>query len=436
MPRIKDRKIRYKLEVETTSDGLNTLNYRTDEVQNYRDTRSDGFANPSWRQRIKKLESATTSLQGVKCHVKHQPGRYYKTERFLVGTQWVTRTSRAIGYPQMLRLASEPGAVAPNYSKADAIASKKFYRKVKQAEQSFNGLQWLGELNESIRMFRNPLKALRRSAQDDYLAALGKLKRRQPKSWRNGIADTYLEWFYGWRPILYDIDDAYSTFERLSTPRVERCMIHAVGKDRISQSSNVLQSSDEYGFAFNYKENLALEAKVVYKGLYAREVLRSGDSWGKYQDTMTLLGLTMENFVPTSWELLPWSFLVDYFSNVGDILEQTFTSLQKVRWINRTQRGFRWARYTSILNEARTMSMNSGVPWKQCVGAYQKGPDGFVDVEKVSFDRGTQGPTVATLQFEVPSSPSKWIAMAALLSPADELYPQAYRRRNRRSGLS
>lgn len=38
-------------------------------------------------------------------------------------------------------------------------------------------------------------------------------------------------------------------------------------------------------------------------------------------NNLDLFGFSAKEFVPTLWELLPWSFLVDYFTNVGDILD-------------------------------------------------------------------------------------------------------------------
>lgn len=37
-------------------------------------------------------------------------------------------------------------------------------------------------------------------------------------------------------------------------------------------------------------------------------------------------GATFPDFIPAAWELMPWSFLIDYFSNVGQIINSAATA--------------------------------------------------------------------------------------------------------------
>lgn len=57
---------------------------------------------------------------------------------------------------------------------------------------------------------------------------------------------------------------------------------------------------------------------------------------GTLQRIRELAGLDFRNLVLAGWELTPWSFLIDYFVNVGDLLDAALSSTTNVVWANRT----------------------------------------------------------------------------------------------------
>lgn len=424
----KTRKIDLSYTAVYSSNGLNTLTTTDRRTPSFGETRHEGYPRANWKQRIKDLKSATTYLDGNRSKIKKLgDGRYNVDLQFLNNGLWIPRRQVLTGLPGITRTISEVGSVAPDFEAADSGASKKFYKKVKALDESFQGLVWLGELRETIRMFKRPLQALRRSARDDYLHKLNRLKRRDPKSWTSGISGSYLEWFYGWRPVMSDIESAFETLQILSQPRIEAHLVHA--PYRIEPKPTVtLQSptvTQTYWY-FTYKTTDTTKTKVLYRGLYAREVMRQGNPW-TFGNTMSQLGLTFENFIPTAWELLPWSFLIDYFSNVGDILETSFVSLRNVKWINRTRRYTQEKVITASLDYDKTRSSNNNIN-RRFVGCEELSQAGSMS-NRVVFYRDDKYPEVPALQFEVPSSPTKWIAMAALFQQANDIHPQKTRRR-------
>lgn len=46
-----------------------------------------------------------------------------------------------------------------------------------------------------------------------------------------------------------------------------------------------------------------------------------------------ILGITPENIVPALYEVLPWSWLLDYFTNTGDIINAACISQKSVRYV-------------------------------------------------------------------------------------------------------
>lgn len=434
----RSKKLKLSRLMSYSSNGLDSLTNEAFRLTDVSESRNQGYPQVGYKQKIKDLKSATTPLDGYRSKIKGlQKGKFIVDVQFLVsGNLWVPRRQVSVGFPGQTQTISEFGTQYPDYAAADAGASKKFYKKVKALDQSFDGMVWLGELRESIRMFKNPLKALRRSAGDDYLNACRRLKRRDPQSWTKGLAGAYLEWFYGWRPVLSDIESAFETFEALTKPKVEAHLVHAPYRIEPAPSVSYTSSAVDNGYFHHwYKVEEATQTKVLYKGLYAREVMRQGQPWS-YGDIAGQLGLTMSNFVPTAWELLPWSFLIDYFTNIGDMLECTYTSLQNVRWINRTRRHWRRKLITCGLNQDTTKAWVNGVAWRRYVSSSCLS-QAISSSQRVSFYRDDKYPEVPPLQFELPGSPQKWIAMAALFSEAADIYPQktrnpfAYQRRRR-----
>jgi len=133
----------------------------------------------------------------------------------------------------------------------------------------------------------------------------------------------------------------------------------------------------------------------------------------------------MSQFVPSAWELLPWSFLFDYFSNIGDILEMSFTSLDNVKWINRTilQDANDWYEYQ--LNKSQLIANHNDGTYKRFKG-YSEEKKCFSQRTRRFFSRTAEAPSVSPLEFELPGKPQKWLNMTALLLQAHSLHPQRF----------
>jgi hypothetical protein len=124
-----------------------------------------------------------------------------------------------------------------------------------------------------------------------------------------------------------------------------------------------------------------------------------------------LFGFSPEQFLPTAWELLPYSFLIDYFTNIGDIIYGWSTLTADLAWCNRTSR--KWFERTVICNSdlsfAKTlipdMTVVTGTPSKSVV-------------TKTSVSRAEyNGTLIPDFTFELPSFGSlRWLNIAALIA--------------------
>lgn len=139
-------------------------------------------------------------------------------------------------------------------------------------------------------------------------------KKYEPKSLHNMFGDLWLEYTYGWKPLVMDVHDSVALLNQKilvpgaktsvrSTARFEESWV-----DRDYYFGQQTQhGSVKYSFAIVY--DVESELKVV--------AARTG----------------LTNPALIAWELMPWSFVIDWFVPVGDYLQSltafdgfTFTS--------------------------------------------------------------------------------------------------------------
>lgn len=142
-----------------------------------------------------------------------------------------------------------------------------------------------------LRFYRQVTKGLSTSRPDVVLKA---------------VSEAWLEYRYGWRILYYDIQDFLKTLDRL---RGVRENIVRSSREQTSQSTRevVLNS---FGDQFNrYKIPIKVLATTSWTA-------RSG----AIGQTETSLDVSIDPIV-TMWELTRWSFVLDWFFNVGSFLQ-------------------------------------------------------------------------------------------------------------------
>lgn len=295
---------------------------------------------PNWRKVIEAGQNATTPLTAQYDTVEFTPGDLV--------TRWQYKfDARVYIVENHGDIAAASGSVsnANNFprdptittSKADNRARAKFFKRLNEARQQLQGLTALGELRETMHMLRRPAAGLWSNILG-YQGALRKRKRTNPKNWTKGMADLWLEHAFGWTPFINDIKDAAKAIDRLNEQSRSK-IISASGVDKIDTTSTLdahyrLPTSVlHYGDILNghwlwCPAERYERCYVRYKGkVEARTETTRWDNWA-------LFGFSPEQFIPTAWELLPWSFLVDYFTNIGDVLSSVVVSTADVAYVN------------------------------------------------------------------------------------------------------
>lgn len=195
-------------------------------------------------------------------------------------------------------------------------AKARFVQKVNRQLSPFQSGVFLGELRDTIRTVSNPAQALRRRLS----AYLGDVKKRTRGLQKAGnrkknavVSATWLEYTFGWKPLLSDIDSGMEALSRVTSGTYPDIRISAVETYEPDPDLVGGQSESYCGETILYKHRYRTKCSVrVYGGVNSKTLQASGFRGA--------FGLRPHDFLPTVWELIPYSFVVDYFTNIGDII--------------------------------------------------------------------------------------------------------------------
>lgn len=373
-----------------------------------------------WRTKIRNGENATTGLMASYTNLDSVPFRWF-TEYYEPNVK-VRRTNEGQGDVAGTCPAGTPNihVCTLNSSSARNKARAKFYKKLRAKQIQMSGPTFLGELLETLRMVRRPFDGIRNRA-THYLNGLHKVKGTRPESWTKTIANSWLEQSFGWAPLINDAEDAYEAYRRLNEKR-----------DSGPITAGFVETQDDAGLTSPFgpgQDNIALgvtsylkvrfnasnksRVKVRYKG----HLIASGGC--ELQANLALFGFVPNEFIPTAWELLPWSFLVDYFTSVGDVLTAASTNTNRLAWVNETIISEGIFSAQTLIDEKNTDAANNG--WKRLKLSSDGGR--YVLTRK-DISRGTGGLTLPTLSFGVDLGWGQSANIAALWSQANALHPQ------------
>jgi hypothetical protein len=235
----------------------------------------------------------------------------------------------------------------PALESARTGAATLFNRRARNAVTSLSGGVVLGELRETLRLIRNPAASIRKAIDDYYYETRRRIKRgrARKKPTKAGMgrvaAETWLETMFGVMPLVNDIQGAAKALAEQFTGALD---VTPIGG---SASRDVLISDVHTGFVSTGFIRRATRTitkdsyEVVYRGVVVSAV--KGHKPGPLN-----VGLTFQQFIPTVWELIPYSFLVDYFTNIGDILSAYSQGDINFSWKNMSSKSVGTVEQTTI----------------------------------------------------------------------------------------
>lgn len=283
-------------------------------------------------------------------------------------------------------------------------AKAEFCAKAVKKISPFSGGVFLGELREAIHMIRHPAESLFNLVKDQYLPDVKKRRKRaKPKDKKKTVASTWLEYVFGWAPLLSDVKSGAET--------VARCVGQFRPNEIVSTGKIVQQAEVQ-------PPTKVLRSWGNISWYYHKSIVDSTSQWikgavriapaGSLQGDLDMFGIGWEHVLPTAWELLPMSFVIDYFSNVGAIIESASILNGKVIYCDVMTKTVRKTLYNNyIAIQGAQTDANCSVS------------GGNATVECIEYSRAQLSSPVPSLQFKCPGVNSlKWLNLGALFTAA------------------
>lgn len=347
-----------------------------------------GSDNPKWEERIEAGLDAGSSYTRNYSNKVIAPGNGEFT-----WTQWKDNNKKSFytyvfnGAIGLWSMDPTLSFAAPDTLSAQSQAKIAFLGKIRENQTPFQALPFFGELKETIGMLRSPFKGIRRHTvrYNRTVRRLGRnMSGKAAGHIADAIADAYLQWTYGVVPLINDVESIMTAAkDLLSSETADIPLSVTVKTEAMGPGSMTFNGPSSSARVVWYNHRTA-RVKVQIKG-----ALKSDVSHPLQNRVQVKVGLQLTEFVPTAWELLPYSFLIDYFSNVGDVLGAAVTSTAAMRWY--------WMS-TKVTKRVTCFGMalpTTGIPRSH------RGSAGPAIIETMSFNRSKPALSVSLRDFRL-----------------------------------
>lgn len=382
-----------------------------------------------WRKRIEKGQSAASAYSRSGAFlVMSTPGNaMFKCSQDMQTSVYPAPYSHGLlpTWEKMTGFATPmtiPSHLTVSEAKADAAALTETYKKVLKAQRQLNGSAVVAEFAETLYMFGRPFKAIV-DLTHRHLNRLIKERRRlkgkverQKEDWADIVSSTYLEYAFGLAPMINDakgIAEALARWNFEGEEEILRPRKKAVGRGSDESSSS---SATAYGYDVPTRWLCFIKnTKKVTKAQAQYVVGLSATLQADFQSNerlIQLLGFSPQDWLPGLYEGVPWSWLLDYFTNVGDILEAACTSTADVKWISKTLKT-RTEEETSLPVD---QSLLQRIDRNVLVGASITGHGGQFKIVNQTLVRTVPAELgIPPLVFSFPNRATQFINIAAVL---------------------
>lgn len=396
-------------QVQVTDYG--TVTYPSPPYKITWDDRRDGITLPKWRALIREGKNATTPMTAQRGVLAGKPGnmsvRYKRS-----GLDENVQTMAVAGQTTLVPPSSF--TVAGLVNTLDSRALEKLHGKLYALAHDAKIGESLAEWRQAMSMIGKPLDGLRRLMQVSERRAaevirnaerrvgrsLSRFDARDVREVNAALASIYLEFTFGWKPLANDLHDALKAVESIRNACAT--VVNASFADDAIYSDDTFEDLFNNYCYFSTRAVKRVRTTVRYKvGIDPVKVVV-----GSYVER---LGITPREFVPTLYAVLPYSWLLDYFTGINAAIDALCADLSFTTWTCRTVRNECVTEVTSNPDFARAKQALAG----SFIDA--TGIPAVMSATLITVDRSVPDSLIPAPTVRVPKVAKPWLNITALL---------------------
>jgi len=296
----------------------------------------------SWQSKIKNGEFAASPYSTDRYRTLSKvPGEASAYRKANGSSYWVQQNF--VGYQ------SAPGSFAHlvTTTGVENTALGRILEKIRFEQHHADTMVALAEMGSTIRQFGAPASAILELSNRHLNRIEAQLRgihgvQRKIK-FMEVVARSYLEYTFGLAPLIEDTRKIAEALARWKAekegdlPQPTHSDLTAVAKASSgSDAMGALQGGSPYNY-LRWKTHTKYNTEVACKYTVRLKHSLQAD-FGSNDRLLQLLGFDPMRWVPTLYEALPWTWLLDYFTNIGKIVEAGFTDTSHVAWIQKAVR--------------------------------------------------------------------------------------------------
>lgn len=367
-----------------------------------------GQSVPNFKSKIRNHQNATSNYE-YKALTRY-------SQRPLVFTEDIGKQACGLDATNVVRPRRTTALCNPNFTVPSSFptlrtelrnrAIARVYNKIDTREARINSLVPLIEMKE----LRGSVKSLAGLVESRLTYLISILKRivSRPKQasafLANNVAEQYLTFHFGISPLVTDVAHAAEAFaNQLDDYQHKPYKVVAYERDQWLTSKKGSTGASAVPIGHNCSYYQRLEHELLYKLTVG--VLPILESSTDFKAFATQFGVSLPSVPSAIWEIIPYSWMVDYFFNIGSLLNTNLRSDVNPYYVVES------SRYTIKINTDFNEPFSGGPP-RHLIGIEQ--PGNFSG-EYVWYKRQSLGLNIPlqTLWFK---SPSDWFATSRLAS--------------------